>query len=538
MLSMQPLDEDLPPGESSNGHLPSSPPETFRKDELLRLIMQSLQDLGYDHVVDTLQQDTGIDLEPGSVHDFRQSILQGNFTLAETLINTLPLRHKDGGLDQAYFLIREQRFLELLEAKQTIKALQVLRQEMTPLGQDVQRLHQLSSLILCSTPEEIKEQIGWDGSQGSSRAKLLEKLEVYVDPAVMIPKARLNTLLQQAREWQRHECTYHISNNTDFSLFYDHICSKRHFPNHTIQILTEHDDEVWHISFSNDGTRMASISKDNTCIIWDTKSFTKIHTLRSEQSITFGAWSPDDTMLLVCGIEHSLRLYDTGSGSLISVFEQHEDQVTCCAWLPDGAHFFSGAFDMSLILWNVNGSVVSKTDVKRLVDMKLSEDGSRLVTIDKASFVSMYQVDHLQLKLVGQFPEKSQSISLTRDGRYLLTNVQSPDEIHLWDLDRRCIVRTYVGHEQGEFVLRSTFAGYQERYILSGSEGHGVYIWSRDYQTLLDVFPGHQGRVNCVCWYPGETAMFASASDDHTIRIWGLVPEVSNGDSSLGKLEI
>lgn len=42
------------------------------------------------------------------------------------------------------FLIREQKFLELLEAQQIKNALVVLRSELTPLNQNMDRVHALT----------------------------------------------------------------------------------------------------------------------------------------------------------------------------------------------------------------------------------------------------------------------------------------------------------------------------------------------------------------------------------------------------------
>ena len=35
------------------------------------------------------------------------------------------------------------------------------------------------------------------------------------------------------------------------------------------QVLEQHADEVWFLQFSNDGTRLASASKDCTAAIWE-----------------------------------------------------------------------------------------------------------------------------------------------------------------------------------------------------------------------------------------------------------------------------
>ena len=110
------------------------------------------------------------------------------------------------------------------------------------------------------------------------------------------------------------------------------------------------------------------------------------------------------------------------------------------------------------------------------------------------------------------------SLCLARDGRHALIST-AREEIRLWDLATQTLLQRYTGHRQGRLVIRACFGGADDSLVLSGSEDSQVYTWHRHSGALLHVLPGHSGAVNAVAWRPGA-AMFASASDDGTVRLW------------------
>jgi len=135
----------------------------------------------------------------------------------------------------------------------------------------------------------------------------------------------------------------------------------------------------------------------------------------------------------------------------------------------------------------------------------------------------------LSIRLEGELT----SVKVSQNSQYALIN-HAPDEIHLWDLNAGRVARKYTGQRQGRHVIRSCFGGVDGNFVVSGSEDGNVYVWHRDTGALLEVLSGHgEGSVNSVAWNPRNERMFASCSDDNTIRIWEAPPPEMSIDSIL-----
>ncbi|XP_052056816.1 WD repeat-containing protein 26 isoform X3 [Apodemus sylvaticus] len=525
-------------------------------EDVIRLIGQHLNGLGLNQTVDLLMQESGCRLEHPSATKFRNHVMEGDWDKAENDLNELkPLVHSPhaivvrGALEisqtllgiivRMKFLLLQQKYLEYLEDGKVLEALQVLRCELTPLKYNTERIHVLSGYLMCSHAEDLRAKAEWEGKGTASRSKLLDKLQTYLPPSVMLPPRRLQTLLRQAVELQRDRCLYHntkLDNNLDsVSLLIDHVCSRRQFPCYTQQILTEHCNEVWFCKFSNDGTKLATGSKDTTVIIWqvdpDTHLLKLLKTLEGHAyGVSYIAWSPDDSYLVACGPDDcsELWLWNVQTGELRTKMSQsHEDSLTSVAWNPDGKRFVTGGQRGQFYQCDLDGNLLDSWEGVRVQCLCCLSDGKTVLASDTHQRVRGYNFEDLTDRNIVQEDHPIMSFTISKNGRLALLNVATQG-VHLWDLQDRVLVRKYQGVTQGFYTIHSCFGGHNEDFIASGSEDHKVYIWHKRSELPIAELTGHTRTVNCVSWNPQIPSMMASASDDGTVRIWGPAPFVDH----------
>lgn len=151
--------------------------------------------------------------------------------------------------------------------------------------------------------------------------------------------------------------------------------------------------------------------------------------------------------------------------------------MTSAVWAPDGETFVVGSHDSKQPLglytvtdhkpiykWPNEGSSL------RINDCSISADGSRLAVITNDKRLLVYDFK-TRIKIADwTMDDMLTCVNLSSDGATVLVSMNN-SKLLLVDVEFGDTVQSYSGLKQQQFVIRSSFGGAGDNFVISGSEG-------------------------------------------------------------------
>ncbi len=288
-----------------------------------------------------------------------------------------------------------------------------------------------------------------------------------------------------------------------------------------IATLEGHSGSVESVSFSPDGSTLASGSWDDTIKLWDVATRRNIATLEGHSGLVHSvSFSPDGRTLASGSWNGIVLLWDVATRNVatrqnITTFEGHSGSVHSVSFSPDGSTLASGSGDNTVKLWDVatrrniatleghSGSVHS---------VSFSPDGSTLASGSWDNTVKLWDVATRRniATLIGHLS----GVSFSPDGSTLTSAVGRT--IKLWDVATRQNIATL--ERQRDWVESVSFSP-DSRTLASGSHDGMVKLWDVATRQNIATLEGHSGSVESVSFSPDGSTL-ASGSDDRTVKLW------------------
>lgn len=153
-------------------------------------------------------------------------------------------------------------------------------------------------------------------------------------------------------------------------------------PAQAIRTLSGHSGAITAVVFRPDGEHLASASFDHTVRVWEAGTGRAVCTCRGHlDKVTALAYSPDGTLLASASLDHTLRLWDARAGGRRRLLPTGERAVQALAFTPDGRQLVcAGDSGTVEVIDLTRGEAVRRFTLSKLplYAVALSADGDRL----------------------------------------------------------------------------------------------------------------------------------------------------------------
>ena len=242
----------------------------------------------------------------------------------------------------------------------------------------------------------------------------------------------------------------------------------------------EHTDDITQVSFSSDGKIVASASKDNRAIIrWLDGSRENID-LDHNDDVLDVSISPDNQFIATGCKDKIVRIWSIKDGSLVKSFDSHIAPVTHVIFSPNSKIVASADDYDKVKLWFIDEEKEVDIDNYATTDIKFIDDQT-IILSSRGNDFKVYKVDGKLITRYGESLADYDHNIISDDRKFIATVDENNDDLEI-------------------------------KTIKQGNDS------SLDKSTSLD---NHKENISHISFSPNNTFV-VSASEDDTVRLWKL----------------
>ncbi|HEX8866116.1 MAG TPA: WD40 repeat domain-containing protein, partial [Lentzea sp.] len=242
--------------------------------------------------------------------------------------------------------------------------------------------------------------------------------------------------------------------------------SDPHHPRETFT-LTTHTDNVTHVAFSSDGAMLATAGWDRTARLWDTTTGQAVAVINHPDLVNAVAFSSDDKVLATASSDKIVRLWDlTDPREPRRIAElTHSDKVISVAFSPKDPLLVAGTWDGTARLWNLDGTHRDLPGKGPVHAVAFSQDGRVATSSDRT--VQVWPVAGGEPKILNGHTDVVRGLAFSPDGRLASTSVDRT--VRVWGEGDPLVLTGHTAPVVGAAFLGDALA--------TASDDHTVRLW-------------------------------------------------------------
>ncbi|MCP4697085.1 MAG: AAA family ATPase [Gammaproteobacteria bacterium] len=288
-----------------------------------------------------------------------------------------------------------------------------------------------------------------------------------------------------------------------------------------LHALKEHKEEIAHLAFSPDGSKLASASYDGTARLWTVKTGEEpLEALEHSGNVRSLAFSPDGSMLATGSGDKRIRLWDVAWGEKIRELPGHQGGISALYFLPGGDLVSSGD-DSSLRIWHANSGVTLRVLQGHPINAIAIDKAGRIFSAGSDGAVRSWQTDP-SYQIISNLPGEPASAAISPDGNHVATGF-GKGELCLYSLSEKHLYCTPEQAHNGSVSQLVFDAKGDSLASAGGGANHAIKLWrvsghslqaagtfhSRGESLIFSIALSADGRTLAAGSYDGQIGLFS-----------------------------
>jgi WD40 repeat protein/serine/threonine protein kinase len=346
--------------------------------------------------------------------------------------------------------------------------------------------------------------VGWDKSMRLWDAATGQQVRIWrdfgtpwVDGVALSPDGKL-------------AATYNTGGDTTLRLW-DLATGKQ------LALLRGHTGQLHSLTFSPDGTLLASASEDGTARLWSVAARRELHTLRGHTKGVHGVtFHPQGKVLATASADQTVRLWDVATGKDSRTLEGFAEALQAVEFSPDGTTLAVLRTTGDVQLWDV-AKAEKLTAIEPATDhfyvLRHRPGSPMLALAGQSGKVSLWHLTQGGMHLLDGHRHLVPSLSFSGDGTTLASCGSFDGTVRLWDAATGKDKLPTAGHRA---VAQCVAVSPDGKQLATGGMDGTVKVWDFATGQELLTLP-HEGPVRCVAFSPDGKTLAAA---DNTARLW------------------
>jgi WD40 repeat protein len=296
-----------------------------------------------------------------------------------------------------------------------------------------------------------------------------------------------------------------------------------------LEIFAGHSDVVTWVTFSLDGSKLASSGFDRLVRLWELTYGIEYASLRHGYQAFGTDFSPDGIHLASAGTDKVVRIWNVETAEQIMALEGHAFGVINVAYSPDGKLLSSASRDGSIFIWDPDNGQVLRTIKAHYGDvygLAYHPDGSMLASSGSDDSVWIWDPNTgEELQLFTDHQDDVFDVNFSQDGTMMVTCggglSERDNSVRVWDTSSWSVI-THIADREAA-VVGCDFS-VDARLLITRENNGAISFW--DLQSLEIIktldFPGFW--FTYAFDFDSEGRLMAIADANGAVHLYG-VPE-------------